>query len=774
MFIRTALIFILFVLSFSSYGNGFSTVGLCSPLSISADSSGQKIFLALRRGGFWSTNDGGDHWLPMDSMMTNSRVIFPNNIKTFDVDSEVIVADFFGLEPTDGITGHCSMDGGTTWMQFDLHDIWPPTPYYSNTDHLIFAHNNPYRIYNAKISGCGYSIDGGTNWDVTLYDDMMRSITGIYLEPQNPDTVYVFGAWNSANEPGTGGVLATHDGGVSWQRLTPMELLDEGSGRFVDIERLPNGNLLALTSWYPNSEHPPFLISSDDGETWDWQDAQGLPAIARTSDFLAIPEIPGKMLLAFAGPTGIYQSTDYGLTWTRLLNGLPDRAQIPAIYRNPESGTLYVGFFGQGIFRSTDYGESWQSIPPPPVGMESMVYHGIVPDQTGVNFAGYDGTLWHANEDATVFSQVAPAIEPEFTEWIEPVVSRDGNVLASRKRRSTLDLHELFTILRSADGGVSWEETPVMEYYDYKAPLFVNSVPHDSGYGLVGISAGDTYVHLSSDSGMTWSRHDIGFFIAHVESYDGIVYAIDHSYGDVVRSSDLGQTWEGLNFPDGMTLLASSTPIVALDDTLYVRADDRMWVHTPDEQWTSRNSLPLYDAPNLQWDIVAGALDTFVVAGAQNLSRIIVSYDMGHSWQDQELGFTYQNQGMSLVDIAYDPWRNRLWIDTGVGLAYFDNPSAAVGEDRWLFQPADYLTVNAFPNPFNSSTSVRVTLQKPGELKLDVYDILGRLVTSLTDAHVPAGTHEVQFDATDLASGSYFLRADVNGQTISRKLTLLK
>ncbi|HEX03599.1 MAG TPA: T9SS type A sorting domain-containing protein, partial [Bacteroidetes bacterium] len=111
---------------------------------------------------------------------------------------------------------------------------------------------------------------------------------------------------------------------------------------------------------------------------------------------------------------------------------------------------------------------------------------------------------------------------------------------------------------------------------------------------------------------------------------------------------------------------------------------------------------------------------------------------------------------------------------TNMGLAYLDDPTAAVGEDVWVFQPATYATLSAYPNPFNSATTVRYSLTQPGEVRVTVFDLLGREVAVLHDRVVTAGERELLFDASDLSSGTYFLNLNSNDQTLTRKLTLVK
>jgi hypothetical protein len=80
-----------------------------------------------------------------------------------------------------------------------------------------------------------------------------------------------------------------------------------------------------------------------------------------------------------------------------------------------------------------------------------------------------------------------------------------------------------------------------------------------------------------------------------------------------------------------------------------------------------------------------------------------------------------------------------------------------------------------YPNPFNPITNVSYSLQFPSEIKLEVYDLLGRHVAVLVSGTMTAGLHEVVFNGQELASGVYVTTLAVDGQRISaRKMLLLK
>jgi len=81
-----------------------------------------------------------------------------------------------------------------------------------------------------------------------------------------------------------------------------------------------------------------------------------------------------------------------------------------------------------------------------------------------------------------------------------------------------------------------------------------------------------------------------------------------------------------------------------------------------------------------------------------------------------------------------------------------------------------------YPNPFNSSTTIAFRI--PDDLannpvKLAVYDLQGRLVQTLVDEHMPAGNYTVRWEA-DAASGTYYYRLEVAGQSQTGQMTLVK
>ncbi|MBD3403353.1 T9SS type A sorting domain-containing protein, partial [candidate division GN15 bacterium] len=84
-----------------------------------------------------------------------------------------------------------------------------------------------------------------------------------------------------------------------------------------------------------------------------------------------------------------------------------------------------------------------------------------------------------------------------------------------------------------------------------------------------------------------------------------------------------------------------------------------------------------------------------------------------------------------------------------------------------------------YPNPFNPSTQISFTLPVRTEVTLEIFNILGRRVTTLVDDTRPAGTYTVEWNGADtdgnpVATGIYFYRLHTDLFMQSRKMILMK
>ncbi len=90
--------------------------------------------------------------------------------------------------------------------------------------------------------------------------------------------------------------------------------------------------------------------------------------------------------------------------------------------------------------------------------------------------------------------------------------------------------------------------------------------------------------------------------------------------------------------------------------------------------------------------------------------------------------------------------------------------------------PNEFVLEQNYPNPFNPSTILKYSLPESGYVTLKVYDILGSEVATLVNEYQKPGNYSTEFRAqsSELSSGVYFYRLNYNGQTLTRKMILMK
>ncbi|RPH37683.1 T9SS C-terminal target domain-containing protein, partial [bacterium] len=88
--------------------------------------------------------------------------------------------------------------------------------------------------------------------------------------------------------------------------------------------------------------------------------------------------------------------------------------------------------------------------------------------------------------------------------------------------------------------------------------------------------------------------------------------------------------------------------------------------------------------------------------------------------------------------------------------------------------PREYRLDQNFPNPFNPKTVVSSQLPAAGEVRLAIYDLLGREVAVLVEERRAAGIYHDAFDASGLASGTYLYRLKANGFVKTRTMLVVK
>ena len=91
-----------------------------------------------------------------------------------------------------------------------------------------------------------------------------------------------------------------------------------------------------------------------------------------------------------------------------------------------------------------------------------------------------------------------------------------------------------------------------------------------------------------------------------------------------------------------------------------------------------------------------------------------------------------------------------------------------------VIAPAVFSLGAAFPNPFNPITNISMEIAIAGNVTVSVYNLMGQVVSLLTEGYMNAGSYTLTWDASDQVSGMYLVRAETAGVVSTQKLLLIK
>ena len=97
-----------------------------------------------------------------------------------------------------------------------------------------------------------------------------------------------------------------------------------------------------------------------------------------------------------------------------------------------------------------------------------------------------------------------------------------------------------------------------------------------------------------------------------------------------------------------------------------------------------------------------------------------------------------------------------------------------LGIDDNASLPGSFTLEQNYPNPFNPKTSIMYSVEHAGKVELALYNVVGQKVQTLLNETKEPGEYTLELNAGDLASGVYFYKMSQKGQTLTRKLVLMK
>ncbi len=287
--------------------------------------------------------------------------------------------------------------------------------------------------------------------------------------------------------------------------------------------------------------------------------------------------------------------------------------------------------------------------------------------------------------------------------------------------------NDSFWVARTTDRGVTWivKKAPNAAQYTTQNSIFVVD---ELFYGF-GLNASPAKFYLTTNGGINWSVKQIGLTGNSVPSVafrsdklTGIAVS-DVTYPNIAITGNGGTNWQTINVGPGNSGIATVK-----------------WVPGTPVFYIAANKIKRSSNNGSDWFEMS-------TAGIQNFSHMDLSVESNE---------------LCAYALASD----------GKVMKYSGDPFGIDPSNTTI--PVQYSLEQNFPNPFNPQTTLKYSIPEPAFVTLKIFDAAGSEVITVVNSHHRAGNYREDIDMTQLSSGIYIYTLYAGGETISKKMVLLK
>jgi hypothetical protein len=159
-------------------------------------------------------------------------------------------------------------------------------------------------------------------------------------------------------------------------------------------------------------------------------------------------------------------------------------------------------------------------------------------------------------------------------------------------------------------------------------------------------------------------------------------------------------------------------------------------------------------------------------------SRRLYLNDVDITGSPQTRKFNDRIQYVPATDLGNGDYNVKLYLKNTAGFENniswnfkINNPIVSTNDPN---EAVEYRLLQNYPNPFNPTTNISFSLPKKENVKIIIYDALGKEIVKILDEERNIGNHSIEFNASDLSSGTYIYRIITNSFTETKKMVLLK
>ncbi|MGH7450808.1 MAG: FlgD immunoglobulin-like domain containing protein, partial [bacterium] len=708
------------------------------------------------------SRDNGENWSPINTGFADA------DVRAFAIKSNGVI--FAGT----GIGVLRSTDNGESWSQVNNS--------LTNTYIFALAINNDGHIFAGTEGGGVFrSIDDGNTWspiNTGLIGTRIRTLVinldghifagtdgGVFRSTNNGGSWvqlnigFPFGfVWalaiysNGHLFAGTlvDGMFRSTDNGDTWSKINNGLVS-------TDIEALAI-NPDTLGSVFAGTDGNGIFHSADNGNIWSAINT-GLPE----DEFYALA-INNLGHIFAGGDRDVYRSADNGNSWRRLNIGLINLfVQALAINRD---GHIFVGTSGNGVFRSTNNGDTWSLIN---TSLTNLCVNALAINSAGVIFAGTGGGVFRSSDNGDHWSPINTGLMSTNVQVL--TINSQGHIFAATFGSG---------VFRSVDNGDTWSQINAGLTNTGVQALAINR----EGYLFAGTNGGGVFRSIEST-------------IVSSPAAPTLTAPVN---GAVNQSTTLTLDWNISTGAETYRLQVSTNS--DFSTTVFDRAN----IAT-----TSREVGPLANNTTYYWRVSAKnfggtsayseirhfttiALPSQVVLLSPTQAAILPSGNVKFTWQrsqpaisrywfelatDSSMANSVKDSTLTAADTMRVVlelnnkqtywWRVRAENVAGWGAfsekrRFSIDVPVSVEETGTI--PTEFSLSQNYPNPFNPSTIIKYELPQQVEVKLVIYDMLGRRVRTLVDQRQQAGRYAITWDGRNeqgqnVASGTFIYQLRV-------------
>lgn len=276
-----------------------------------------------------------------------------------------------------------------------------------------------------------------------------------------------------------------------------------------------------------------------------------------------------------------------------------------------------------------------------------------------------------------------------------------------------------WSLWKSTDLGVSWDSSGLYLPQNSNESSFNNCL--SMRFGNICFGTNNSRIYLSTNLGQSWTAKQINMANVYAVLYlSGTIYA---GGAQLYKSTNSGNYWSLINAPGTGNITGFAFLWIEYFG-YYVRGNAIYRTNNSGNNW-----ILAYTAPAGTYNYINGGIEGYYVdiMGVRN------------------------NGGIS---------KYYLFL---AGLEKKENKI-----------PDVYLLYQNYPNPFNPITNIEFSIPGKSDVRIIIYDVMGKEITTLISERLQPGTYEAEWDGSNYSSGVYFYKLITADYTETRKMVLIK